>query len=158
MSPHARNPHQNTKNLHIWWKSPSIYNDRILAHYNLYIAPTIRLPYAKVLTSQLLLTIFRNTIESALFDRQHHLITINRFFIRNKEKNAGFMVCKDCKTALDDLEIQDPTPIEGKQHMMLSEDLAYSILELKSFWCADCDKQLFKWYSRSECPSCKNRQ
>lgn len=140
-----------------WWNKPNTFNEKIIIHYNTDIAPLHHFQMTKVLTRKILLRVFENTMKTTnttLFRSSHHFMTIPHYYIPSKLTDTLAMVCTKCKNANESGNTEVITRIRDKQHFLFPTSMITSLLDLRTIWCIECDEQLFKWYSESECPVC----
>lgn len=151
MAPHATiRRRRQTRINRSWWKPQNILNNRIVECYNLYIAPENGLAFTKVITQNMLTTVFVHYMGSKFFSLNQHFVTKTRFVISTSD-NSGIITCKECRGSADDTPINESTVIQGNEHFTLPSSMVFSILELQSVWCKLCGIQLFTWFDEDEC-------
>lgn len=126
----------------------------MILYYNTNIAPVQRFDNINVLTRLILMRIFREGQNSTLFRSTHHFLSTTRFFTNNKITNTTAIICAKSKIKNDSKYDENTVQIRRNQHFLFPASMLYSLLELKSIWCNECDEQLFQCYKRSECPKC----
>ncbi len=150
MAPH-RQIHRNQTQFRAWWKKREIFNTRIIDYFNIRVAPTQHLSSVEIITKPMLTTLFLATITATLFEVESHFISTDRY-VTETSSSTGHILCQQCKVrVINPIQF---TKITGGQHITLSESMVFSILEINSLWCHLCQKQLFEWYEKIECPQC----
>lgn len=124
--------------------------------YNTYIALERRLPIVTHITRSQLYDIFIRANDAILFKIQHHFLTHQRILVKYKQIGKLSIICPECYTILDqtDTFIKPGDQMTTQDHFLLLESLIYSVIEISAVWRDDCERQLFSWYSRDECPKC----
>lgn len=156
MSPRTTKRDYKGQVLRTWWRPPMIFNDSIINFFNTYIANNNQMDITTTLTSRQLLAIFNDTVQTNMFNFHHHFITNERYFIDNEDTQTVTIICPSCKLEQALTTRHQISPTRTNQHFTFGPTMVFSLLELKSIWCAICTKQLFTWYKGQQCPSCNS--